>query len=189
MGARSEYLEELKIETVARLEKALWVRNNLGPEFFYLSGGKFRRNPTVVDMMKGWLVLNGQISEKNILMDTNSVQTCEGIEKFVKYLFGLHNDFISVYLTTSWYHLPRCRYELKKSIEKFRRESEIDLSFGNPKFIEIIAVSVKPPWTLECLKYEYLYNLLVEPINLIIMRFPKLKKWLGKRERKNRGVE
>ncbi len=170
------YKEELKGETIARLQKALDLLLAGVVSLIFCTGGYSPRRKKLglkdsVEMMKEWLVARGAAQDLTI-GDAMSVDTGGNIEEFILQIkkLKLAGNQLTIYLVTSWYHLFRSKREL---INALKVE-------GIPA--AIISVAAFPAFDWEILKYEYLWNLLTEPIKIFSLVFPRLKFSWRKRE-------
>lgn len=177
------FLNKLKLETIVRLDGALELSREFPIDVFFLSGGKTGRRPPGSDsvvMMKDYL-LKSRIDENAVVLDRDTLQTTDKIDMFLKYLESLDAGVITVWVVTSWYHLPRVLYLLRKGIVKSRALSG--------KRISIRWKKVFPPLTSECLKYEYAYNLLVELVEYLTTDSEIIRRWWLQREIKLRNIK
>lgn len=168
--------EELKGETIARLQTALELFLSGVVSLIFCTGGYSPRRKKLgirdsVAMMKEWLVNHGAI-QKSTIGEAMSVDTGGNIEEFIQILkkMKLSNYRLTIYLVTSWYHLFRSKRELINALELEGISATI------------ISVAAFPKFDAETLKYEYLWNLLTEPIKVFSLIFPKLKFSWRKRE-------
>jgi uncharacterized SAM-binding protein YcdF (DUF218 family) len=122
-------------------------------------------------MMKEWLVNHGAI-QKSTIGEAMSVDTGGNIEEFIQIIkkMKLSDHRLTIYLVTSWYHLFRSKRELINALELEGISATI------------ISVAAFPKFDAETLKYEYLWNLLTEPVKVFSLVFPKLKFSWRKRE-------
>lgn len=173
--------EELKKETIARLAKALELFRAGIVNLVCCVGGFSPRRGKLglkdsVEMMNEWLIAHGVDKSAVVGGDAISVDTGTNIEEFIGHLKRLGiSQKLTIYLTTSWYHLFRGKVELKAALRR------------NGISATIISVPAYPDlFDAETLKYEYLWNLLTEPIKIFSLVFPWLKKGWRKRELESR---
>lgn len=173
--------EELKRETIARLAKVLELFGAGIVSLICCVGGYSPRRKKMglkdsVEMMNEWLISHGVNRQALIGGDAISVDTGTNIVEFIGHLkkLGITQNLI-IHLTTSWYHLFRAKMELKAALRR------------NGISATIISVPAYPDlFDAETLKYEYLWNLLTEPIKIFSLVFPWLKKGWRKRELESR---
>lgn len=163
LGLRIKVLDQLKTETVSRLEKALDLFIGRETQTIIASGGY---GTPSAELMKKWLVEHG-VPEKAILTDSQSVSTNTNVANSSEELAGSR----MVFLVSSWYHTVRARKLLRKRL---------------PPTIPITEIEAFPPLSWECLREEYLYNLLTEPLKRLASLFPALLRFFDRSERKAR---
>jgi len=168
--------EELKGETIARLQKTLELFLAGVVSLIFCTGGYSPRRKKLglkdsVAMMKEWLVNHGAVQQSTI-GEAMSVDTGGNIEEFIQQIkkTKLSEKQLTIYLVTSWYHLFRSKRELVNALETEGISATI------------ISVAAFPKFDAETLKYEYLWNLLTEPIKIFSLVFPTLKLSWRKRE-------
>lgn len=173
------YAEVLKLETIARLNVAIKLYLDGSVNSFFLCGGKSKRRPDSVEMMKNYLMSFG-VKSYQIICDRSTLQTSDKITTFVaccKEIAESEKYYVDYVVdTTSHYNFFRSMHHLKLLAPKCL---ERNFSF-KPTF---------PPLSWFCLKYEYLYNLVAEPVKLFCMFFPQVQIWWRKREERLRDIK
>lgn len=179
VAIRIIYPEVLKLETVSRLNVAVKLYFEGSVNVFFLSGGRTAKRKTdSVRLMRDYL-LSLDIDPKRIICDRETLQTRDKILTFVDFCKQLmkSKEFYLDYVvdTTSSYNIFRSIYHFLK-LAPTCLECRV---YYKPAF---------PPFTWLCLKYEYLYNILVEPMKLIMMYCGPALEWWRKREERLRGI-
>jgi uncharacterized SAM-binding protein YcdF (DUF218 family) len=166
-GLRSQPLNSLKEETVARLEKTLELYRKGIIDKIFLTGGQKTRS---VEMMREWLLRRG-LKSRVIICDPNTLQTGDGAAVFS--CLSSAKEIWEVHIVTSWYHIWRTKKEIRRSL----------------KSALVISHPVFPPLTSECLMREYLYNIFTEPAKIILSVSLLLKGWYRKKEKEARSFD
>ncbi len=170
------YREELKGETIARLDKVLRLFTSCEIDLIACTGGYSPKRKRLklkdsVEMMNHWLSFRGVGKETILGGEATSVDTGTNIREFLERLKRIESpQKITIYLVTSWYHLFRGKIELKKALIRAGIKATI------------FCIPVFPKWEAETLKYEYVWNILTEPLKLFSLPFPTIKYWWEKRE-------
>lgn len=191
LGIKTKHLDRLKVETIARLEKAKQLFLEGKVDVVYFSGGLSHRKNSSTEMMKTWFIRElvesvetSLITPEKIVLDGETLQTSDKAEKFVLYLLGLcvqsYGLEVEIHVVTSWYHMKRCTHEIRGALAK---HDVVDWSVKS-----IVSHRVYPPCSWECWMYEYLYNIVVEPFVRIASRSKKLRDWYRRVESRARGV-
>lgn len=183
-GVHTYQLPILKLETIARCKVgAFLLRQDDGGvvKVAFLSGGASKRMPSNVELMEFELHRNGALPDE-VVLDAHPVQTTEKAKDLVKFVFCLSENIgkdmeIGITAVVSWYCSFRVRWEIRRWLKKY----------GLP--VPVKCFKVFPPLKWECLKREYLYNILFEPIKIIRSFSPAFLRWFGKSERKTRGIQ
>ncbi|NTU66902.1 MAG: YdcF family protein [Candidatus Moranbacteria bacterium] len=167
-GWKLVYLDQLKTETVCRLEKAYSLFQNGVIGLIFVSGGGKTNS---AKLMKDWLTGKG-LPPESIRTDDKSVSTATNVAAFAGFIKNLDGfgEEIVVFLVSSWYHTGRAR----KFFEKILRD------------VTIIEIKAYPPLSWECLKEEYLYNLLSEPFKRLVSLSSGLLGFFDKIEKASR---
>lgn len=170
-----KFLDWLKLETVYRLATAASLYFEDKVDLIFLAGGQTgQRKRDSVTMMKDFLLELG-VQEEDIILDPSTLQTSDSVEAYANYVKSIRG-FVVAYIITSWYHVPRSLYHLKKFLP------------ASPyRFIKVKAAW--PSFSKECLAYEYAYNLSFEPLKLLSMPFESVRSWWREREEKLREVK
>ena len=161
---------EINEETNVRLKKSVEIffkikNTTTEPVNFFISGGAgLNSQEKILELLK-----KEDVSEKNIKTeDQGSVQTSETIQQIVKIFPGT----VHIIAVSSWYHLPRIGII-------FRR-----LGIKNYSLFPVLGISHN--W-LDCLLYEYIFNVFTEPFKLLTtIFFPSSLKRYGKKEKEMR---
>ena len=175
-------LDELKPETIARLDAATELFQGNRIDTLFLSGGKTGQRPKEKDsvaMMAHYLFSLG-IDDKAVVLDRDTLQTTDKVEAFVKYLEKIDSDITIIWVVTSWYHLPRTLYLLRKALAKS--------PILTGKHVTIHRKAVFPPLTRRCLEYEYLYNLAAELVGFATINSEIIRNWWRERETMLRNI-
>jgi hypothetical protein len=173
------HLDCLKLETVAKLIEAakLYLEGYINTIF--LSGGQTgKRKKDSVELMKEFLLECG-IAEEDIFLDRTTLQSSEkvlSLINFVKDVYEQDNYVELVIPVLSWYNWSRFDYHLNKHRSNW-------LNNVVAKYWLVYS-----PLSMLCIKYEYLYNIIAEPLKLYCMLFPRVQIWWRAREEKLRDI-
>ncbi|NTW15737.1 MAG: YdcF family protein [Candidatus Moranbacteria bacterium] len=170
LGIRIELIDELKEETEWRLKKACDLYRNQVIDTVFLAGGHSdHRKRDSAAMSREWLIRHG-IPESDIFSENDSVDTESNIRGLADFVRNIGYPVV-ITVITSHYHAKRAGATVRRLL---------------PKGTAIRSIKVFPPITWECLRREYLYNLLSEPLKRLITRFPALLTISERSERKVR---
>lgn len=168
----TELVPELKCESADRVRAAAELFKFGRLDYVVFSGGASVREKSVVTLMEECFAASiGQLATGLVLKDDRSVQTAENAQSLRDGLkqLDLHGRVVRIILITSWYHLPRTDWMLRRALPG------ADIRW-HPVF---------PRLSYESLKDEYGINVLSEPAKLLVSLFPWFITWYGKRERKS----